>query len=121
MSILSDPPTGGGGGGGGLTSAFQVVSNTSTVTRVPASTAPVTLFEPNAGAISRGIYSDSAAALCVALGPTVSTTSFTRMIAPRDANGVGGFWELPSDYTDVVTGVWIAADGTGAAVCRENT
>lgn len=89
----------------------QIISQTSAVTRVAASTTTVALFTTNTAAIRRTIYNDSTSICYVKLGTGATTTSFSNLLEPRDANGVGGYWLLPDNWVGPVEAVWAAANG----------
>lgn len=98
---------------------------TSTVTRVAANAASVTLLASNTARKGASICNNSNQSLYVKLGTTANigagTESFTAVLAPKDTNGVGGYYEVPFGYTGRIDGIWAAADAAGEALMDEIT
>jgi hypothetical protein len=89
-------------------------AGTSAVTSVGDSGTSVQLLAANAARLGATIYNDSAEILCLKLGTTASTTSFTHKLYSDD------YYEVPFGYTGAIEGIW-AADGAGAARITELT
>ncbi len=76
-----------------------------------ASTSPGALLSPvviaTANASRRGltVFNEAPAAMYLLLGPTVSTTNYTILVA------ASGYYEVPYGYTGPVTALWAAAGG----------
>ena len=87
-------------------------SATGTITSVTSSAASKTLLASNTARKGATIYSAAASGnlLYVALSGTASTTVYTIKIWP------GSYWELPIDYTGIITGIWTTADADVALV-----
>lgn len=101
-------------------------SATSTVTRVAANAANVTLLASNANRRGATIWNNSATrALTVKLGATANigagTESFTCVLAPINTDGIGGYYEIPFNYTGRIDGIWAGADANGEALIDEIT
>lgn len=92
--------------------------STATVTRVVDSAASQQLLAANAERLGAAIANDSDQVLYVKFGATASTTDFTVALDKKNANGVGGYLELPPGYIGRIDGIW-AADSTGAAQVTE--
>lgn len=90
--------------GGGL-NVQQAPASTSAVTQVTSSATNVTLKAANTARRGLTIFNDSVAVLYVKLGATASTTSYTVKVASQ------GYYEVPSDYSGIVDGIWTAANG----------
>jgi hypothetical protein len=90
-------------------------STTGTITSVPGSTSSVTLLASNANRVSATIFNDTSSGdvLYVALSASASTTAFTIKLWP------GSYWELSTDYTGTISGIWSV--GTGNARITELT
>lgn len=101
-------------------------NTTSTVTRVAANAANVTLLASNANRKGATIWNNSATqTLWIKLGTTANigagTESFTAALAPIGANGVGGYYEVPFNYSGRIDGIWGGADANGEALMDEIT
>ena len=99
---------------------------TSTVTRVAANAANVTLLAANANRHGATICNHSIKTLYIKLGATANigagTESFTVILVPVDAtNDIGGYYEVPFNYTGRIDGIWSAADANGEALVDEIT
>jgi hypothetical protein len=90
---------------------------TSAVTQVGDSASSGTLLALNANRLGASIYNDSTAILRLKLGATASTSSFTVALA-GNGSGVGGYYEVPANYTGVIDGIW-ASDAGGNALVTE--
>lgn len=90
-------------------------SSTGTITSVPGSITSVTLLASNANRISATIFNDAPSGniLYVALSASSSTVLYTVKLWP------GSYWELPVDYTGIISGIWTA--NTGDALVTELT
>lgn len=79
---------------------------TGTSATVTASTTAKTIQAANPGRRGLTVYNDSTAFLYVLLGAgTASTTVFSNKMQG------GGYYEIPSGFTGIVTGVWSSATG----------
>jgi hypothetical protein len=81
-------------------------SATGTITHVASSITSVTLLSANAARKSATFYSNASTGnlLYIALAATSNTTNaYTIKVWP------GSYWELPIDYTGIVTGIWTTA------------
>lgn len=98
---------------------------TATVSRVAANAASVTLLAANAARNGATICNNSNQTLYVKLGTTANigagTESFTAILAPKDTNNVGGYYEVPFGYSGRIDGIWAAADAAGEALMTEIT
>jgi hypothetical protein len=92
----------------------QIVSQTSTVTRLGASLSAITLLASNTARIGACIMNDSSAVLYLKLGAAASTSSWTARLGANDANGNGGYYEVPFGYSGIITGLWSALAGACA-------
>jgi len=80
-------------------------STTANKTNVAASITSVTLLAANISRLGASIYNDSPAELLVSMGATASATSFSVDMLP------GAYFEVPANYTGVISGIWAAATG----------
>jgi hypothetical protein len=100
-------------------------NTTSTVTRVAANAASVTLLASNTNRKGVSFCNNSNQTLYLKLGTTANigagTESFTAILAPKDTNGVGGYYEVPFNYTGRIDGIWAAADANGECLVDEIT
>lgn len=93
---------------------MAVTSSTddATVTAVAASVTAVTLFVGTGQVAYRSVYNDSTSTLYLKYGSSSSTALYTAQVQPQ------GFYDIPgSIYTGLVTGIWLAANGS--AMCTE--
>jgi hypothetical protein len=97
-------------------------AGTSTVQSVTASVSEVTLFAANINRLGGTLYNDTDKNCYVKLGSGATTTSFSFVLAKKDADGFGGFVSLGDMrlYTGIITGIWDAAP-TGAMRITELT
>lgn len=100
---------------------------TSTVTRVAANAANVTLLAANANRQGATIWNNSNQPLYIKLGTTANigagTESFTAALAAITASpvAIGGYYEVPFRYTGRIDGIWLLADANGEALIDEIT
>ena len=80
-------------------------STTANKTNVAASITSVTLLAANTNRLGASIYNDSPAELLVSMGATASAASFSVDMLP------GAYFEVPANYTGVISGIWAAATG----------
>lgn len=82
-------------------------STTGTITSVAGSVTSVTLLASNTARVSATIFNDAPSGnlLYVALASSSSTTAYTIKLWP------GSYWDLPVNYTGIITGIWTAATG----------
>ena len=102
-----------------LQSAKLLDSETATVISVTADATVQTILAAN----DRGgglLYNDTDKACYVKFGTGASSTSFTAKLAPKDADGIGGYLSLGAlrVYQGVVTAIWDASP-TGAMRATE--
>lgn len=81
-------------------------SSTSNVTSVAAATTDTTLLASNANRRGAMFFNDSTANLYIKFGTSASTTSFTVKV------GAAGYYEMPTNYTGAVNGIWDAVNGS---------
>lgn len=94
-------------------SSAPAATGTSTLANVAAATSSTTLLAANAARLGATIWNDSTSVLYVKKGSTASATSCNvKLVA--DA-----YYEVPFNYTGIITGVWVAANG--AARVSEDT
>ena len=91
----------------------ESTSGTSTPTTVAASTTSVTILTANSNRKGATIWNDSTATLYLEFGATATTSAFTAKLL------AGGYYEVPFNYTGVISGIWTAANGN--ALVRELT
>lgn len=97
----------------GTVTVSPTLSGTATAANVPASATVVTLLAANGSRNGAAAYNDSSAILYLKLGSGASATSFTVAMA------AGSYYEVPANYTGIITGLWASA--TGAARVTEFT
>ena len=82
---------------------------TGTQTSVSGSTASVTILAANTDRLGATIFNDQSvggAVLYLRLSATAATTTtYTTQIGPL------GYYELPANYTGMITGIWSATQG----------
>lgn len=88
-------------------------SSNSTATSVNSSATSVTILEANVARKGATIWNNSTADLYLDFDAAASTSDFAVKLS------AGGYFELPFDYTGVISGIWSAANG--AALVRELT
>lgn len=93
------------GSGNQITSFGGSSSATATRSSVSGSTSAVTILASNTSRKGATVYNDSTALLYLGLGSSVTTTDFTVPMPPRD------YYEVPSGYTGIITGIWAFATG----------
>lgn len=89
----------------------QPVATSVTATSVTAATTSGTILAANATRKGGTIWNASTATLFIELGATASLTAYSAQIAP------GGYYEIPFNYTGVLSGIWSAVNGS--ALVRE--
>jgi hypothetical protein len=89
---------------GSVTTSFDP-STSATVTPVSSSTSSVTLQAANGNRRGLTVYNDSSKILFLKLGSAASTTDFSVKISSQ------GYFEVPSNYTNIVTGIWSGVNG----------
>jgi hypothetical protein len=82
------------------------VAATASVTTVASSTTAVELLPENADRKHFGVFNLSTSVLYLALGEVASASNFTAILEAND------YYEPPCAYTGIVSGVWIAANGS---------
>ncbi len=91
----------------------ESTSGTSTPTTVASSTSNTTILAANSNRKGGTIWNDSTANLFIEFGATATTSVFTAKLS------AGGYYEVPFNYTGVISGIWSAANGN--ALVRELT
>lgn len=91
----------------------ESTSGTSTASTVAASATSVTVLAANSNRKGATIWNDSTANLFIDFDSSASISDFAVKIA------AGGYFELPFNYTGVISGIWSAANGS--ALVRELT
>lgn len=81
-------------------------ASTAAVTSVASSATVVTVLASNSSRKGGSIFNDSTQVLTIKAGAGASQTSLTAKIS------VGGYYEIPFNYTGVITGLWVSADGS---------
>jgi hypothetical protein len=80
-------------------------ASTGTLTSVNSSATNVTVLASNTVRKGATFFNNSTQTLYLAFGATASTTAFTVPLASN------AFFEMPSGYTGVVSGIWASANG----------
>jgi hypothetical protein len=84
-----------------------VRSATTTITAVAAGTAAGgTVLASNTSRRGASIYNNSTAICYLALGTAAASTRFTVALA------ASSYYEVPFQYTGIITGSWVAANGS---------
>ena len=83
---------------------------TSAQTSVAGSATVVTILAANTARLGATVFNDSAALLYLHLGASASTTVHTLQIP------ASGYYEVPSLYTGILTGLWASATGSARVV-----
>ncbi|MCC5641128.1 hypothetical protein LC593_35970 [Nostoc sp. CHAB 5844] len=91
----------------------ESTSSTSTPSTVAASITSVTIIAANSTRKGLTIWNKSTANLYIDFDSAASTTDFAVNVA------AGGYYEMPFNYTGVISGIWDAANGN--ALVRELT
>ncbi|BAY77958.1 hypothetical protein NIES25_44280 [Nostoc linckia NIES-25] len=91
----------------------ESTSGTSNPSTVAASTSSGTILAANSNRKGATIWNDSTANLFIDFDSAASLSDFAVKIA------AGGYYELPFNYTGVISGIWSAANGN--ALVRELT
>lgn len=76
------------------------------VTAVPSSATVVTILAASQARAMASIFNDSSAALTLKMGPAASITDKSVIV------GAGGYFEVPIDYTGIITGLWASVNGS---------
>jgi len=72
---------------------------------VASSVTVVTILAANSNRLGATIYNEGAATLTLHLGPSASSTVYTLVMA------AASYYEVPFNYTGIITGLWSAAAG----------
>lgn len=84
----------------------EVRSATGTRTSVSGSASSVTVLASNANRLGASLFNDSTAILYLDLsGGTASTANYTVQL------GQNAYYEVPANYTGLITGIWASATG----------
>jgi hypothetical protein len=81
-------------------------STTATLTSVAANQSSVSLLASNANRLAATLYNDSTSQVYIAFAATATTTAFTIKLMPNT------FWEVTSDWTGAISGIWNNANGS---------
>lgn len=95
------------------TTALRLQSESANSTTVNASVTVVDLLAANANRRSASIFNTATSRLYIKCGTGASLTSFAAYIEP------GGYYEVPTAYTGLITGIWASADANGRAMVTE--
>jgi hypothetical protein len=100
---------------GNLQANELLSSDGSTVTSVTAADSVLTALAANTARQGGVLFNDADKACYVKFGASASTTSFTAKLAPKDADGIGGYLNLGAlrVYRGAITAIWDASP-TGA-------
>jgi hypothetical protein len=86
-------------------------SSTGTHSNVAGNASSVTILASNANRLGASIFNDSGAILYLdTTGGTATTSNYTLQIAPN------GYYEMPFQYTGLITGIWASATGNARVV-----
>lgn len=99
---------------GGVLTTQKPRSATATLSNVTGSTSSVTVLAANTARLGASVYNDSNKKMYLKCGTTASTTSFTVVLVPN------AYYEMPFEYTGVLTAVW-ASGVSGSARVTEFT
>lgn len=91
----------------------ESTSGTSTPTSVSSSTSNTTILAANSNRKGATIWNDSTATLFIEFGATATSSAYTAKLF------AGGYYEVPFNYTGIISGIWSAANGN--ALVRELT
>jgi len=78
---------------------------TGTESNVGGSNTTVTLLAANTSRVTASVFNDSTSALYILASAGASTTNFSVKVLP------GGYFEVPSGYRGILTGIWDSATG----------
>src|SRR5262245_53783554 len=96
-------------------------SSTATRASVAAAASNTQLLAANSSRKGATITNDCDVVLYLALGTAAaSTSSYTATVAPKDANNVAGYYEVPYGFTGEIRGIW-GTSPTGNARITELT
>jgi hypothetical protein len=98
----------------------QIISQTATHANVAASTSSVQLLAANNARIGGAIVNDSDRTMRIKYAATASATSYDHILAPKDANGIGGQHTIENGHVGRVDGIWDSGV-TGNARTLEQT
>lgn len=88
-------------------------SETATVASINASTTSGVLLAANPNRQSASFFNTATSRLHISLSATASLTAYTAYLEP------GGYYEIPTPYTGVVSGIWVSADANGRCQVTE--
>lgn len=81
-------------------------SSTGTQSSVAGSASAVTILAANASRLGAEVFNESTATLYLILSSTTpSVTAYTVQVGPN------GYYEVPSNYTGIIKGIWSSATG----------
>lgn len=78
---------------------------TGTTSSVGGSASAVTLLAANLSRVTASVYNDSTSALYIKAGSGATTSDFSVKVL------AGGYFEVPSGYRGILTGIWDSATG----------
>lgn len=82
---------------------------TATLSNVTADVASVMLLDARASRIGFVFYNDSTSLVYVKFGTTASTTSFTKLLLPRESWATAN---VGANWVGRIDAIWVSADGT---------
>lgn len=80
-------------------------STAATITTIAAEIASSVLLAANPDRKGAIVHNKSTSKLHLALSATATVTAYTAPLDPDD------YWEMPFNYTGVISGIWTAANG----------
>ncbi len=86
------------------------ISGTGTASNVSSLNTNQTILAANAARLGATIANDSTQILYLKLGSSSSSTSYTVQMAGSTSGGIA-YYEVPFDYTGIITGTWASANG----------
>lgn len=100
----------------GIVTQSSVRAATSAITSVARNAASTTILAANGARIGGSVYNDSNAILFLRLatGTATTTTGYSVKV------GAQAYFEIPSNYSGIIVGIWASA-GTGNALITEFT
>ncbi len=98
----------------------QIIATTATLSNVSASATSVQLFAANTSRVLATVVNDADKVLRAKSGATASATSYSKILGKKDADGIGGQWDVDASYTGRVDGIWDTGP-TGSARLTEYT
>ena len=84
----------------------ESTSTGSTATTVASTTSNQVILAANASRKGATIWNSSTANLFIQFGAVATTSAFTAQLSAG-----GGYYEIPFNYTGIISGIWSAANG----------